>query len=338
MVNTNTFSKPVSILAKFCILTLCFSALSGCLVEPKHSEPSSGSNSSRDPNAPKFTTNDLFKFDNGKSLYDRECLRCHGVHSNSEKRGSDYDLMFERIGDALLEVNVMKSILVSDSQREELALSLTTTRKEIEDYIRENTNQQPPPVTGPSDDSISGTQIRTSLGTRFLMVDKFKKLFIDPANPKPVDQSTETIINRLFMLQPSFFGGFCNELSLDCVKVSDSLTEPKTTTMNVPTSILRSGYISRACNEILAQDETVETVLGNLGMTLNDSIDVSAADKIWSLFLPIHSHDHPNPNGSSALEKLVVTSTAAGQMGQSKHSQWRHVMTAICDTPLIGAL
>ncbi len=246
----------------------------------------------------------------GTALYTAHCAICHGPLATSTKLGRTA----AQISGAITTIPAMQN------------LATTLTAKDIE-YIAAALGQSTSvPVSG-------STAAVIPIGTRTYMASVFTDIFVDPASTATANTTIRNLINSHLLNRPSALGGPCRRYDDVCPEQSGARQASETWDMAdawvLPAATpLREGYITRACNEILAQDLAVTNVLKRAG---NLTATAPASDANVGLVYGIFHLGFTVP--SSDLTNLKAIHAGALSRGMSTTDAWRFTILAICQSP-----
>ncbi len=180
--------------------------------------------------------------------------------------------------------------------------------------------------------STSEEQSKPLLGTRFFVASQMKQIFLDPSKSSDEEENyLKNIIESLLKNQFEALGGPCrkNDFSqIDtenfCMRLYD--LSPQESPMLPNVNMMRRGYITRTCEEILSLDRSLTNALKKVNLTTKSKIDDKSLKLIFDLF---HPGKVPSTEIISALNKIGNKSQLT-----SDNERWQGVMLTMCQSPL----
>jgi hypothetical protein len=159
-----------------------------------------------------------------------------------------------------------------------------------------------------------------------------KQIFLDPSKSSDEEENyLKNIIESLLKNQFEALGGPCrkNDFSqIDtenfCMRLYD--LSPQESPMLPNVNMMRRGYITRTCEEILSLDRSLTNALKKVNLTTKSKIDDKSLKLIFDLF---HPGKVPSTEIISALNKIGNKSQLT-----SDNERWQGVMLTMCQSPL----
>ena len=240
---------------------------------------------------------------NGVALYGSKCATCHNPLATSTKKNKT----------AAQITAAISTVAQMSSQPALTAL----TPAEIQAVAKALVDTVPPPPP-------PGLPLRyvAPIGTRVYVVSTFTDLFLpEVAQRTAADTPILNLINTLLLDKTGALGGPCRKYETRCVgDLNENIAAPM-----LPTpSTLRKGYMTRACEEILAKDRAVQNALSRAGITLTAAADTTNLRRLFDHFYPGHN---PTTEILSSLVSLVIDSRTKG-LGDL--NAWRYAMVPLC--------
>jgi hypothetical protein len=176
------------------------------------------------------------------------------------------------------------------------------------------------------------------VSNRYLKDSTLREIFVADTGLDADDLKISKIIDANIKSHPEAFGGNCSRYDAGCmpkicgVKGSDPCEAELAVKMSASpspgASVLRKGYTSRTCEEILAVDKSVTTALTKAEIKNETQINPLPNSDNIQAFLNFYYSDRPSTKESlETLEKLV---SDAKSKGMSTLDQWRFVILPIC--------
>jgi hypothetical protein len=160
------------------------------------------------------------------------------------------------------------------------------------------------------------------IGTRVYVVSTFTDLFLpEVAQRTAADTPISNLINTLLLDKTGALGGPCRKYETRCV---GDINENIAASMLPASSTLRKGYMTRACEEILATDRAVQNALSRAGITLAAAADTINLRRLFDHFYPGH-----NPN-AEVINPLITLVNESRTKGLGDLNAWRYAMVPLC--------
>lgn len=258
----------------------------------------------------------------GQKLYSANCATCHGPVETSTKRNSSAEL----IRDAIHSQPSMKFLAsLTSAEIELIALAL---RNE---------------VTPPEDSEKPEVTIAdVPVGNRYFKAERFIENFV--AEDGQRDGSDEQIILAIeenLRSKPEAFGGNCTRYDAGCVpdpcgmgkseNACKTDLELKASALpSPPSNVLAKGYLVRTCEEVLAVDKAVRTLLERANLRSNLVPDPEPNQANIAILLDFLFHGRPVANQSVVQTTAVASAAAAKGMGNL--DQWRYAILPACQS------
>jgi len=243
----------------------------------------------------------------GRYLYSTNCASCHGVLSQSQKRGATATSISNALN-PVTGIVQMRGLALNAQQIELISLAL---------------NSPPPQSEFPKVDNSTIT-----VGTAAYVASVFTDIFLpDAAIPFTAGDTTINNTIRLNILgrNPNnsqisgryvLFGGLCERFDTGCH--SESLQS----TQQPAVSVSRTGMIVKTCDDILSIDRSVENVLSKIQKTTSSTIEANSVQAIYKLFFP--GRDMPQYLSEAS-------STFSNGMPQfTQLEKWRFLINLTC--------
>lgn len=251
----------------------------------------------------------------GKSLYQTNCLTCHGTLDKSAKKGKDASEISNAIS-----VQAPMKMLSFLTQTEIAAIALALSGSPVQN------------ITG--DVTVS----RPTISNRFAAASLLQELFVADTGKNASDTQIEGFINTYITNRPEAFGGNCSRNDAGCIPkpcgLSDSSCIGKLGSSQnaevVPTAgSVRRGYMIQVCEKILAIDKSVTNLLGKAQINSTTAPTAATITNLLQFILPGQTLNPAIPN------KLKDLATDANTQGMNTLEQWRFVILPICQSNYI---
>ncbi|MBK7842539.1 MAG: fibronectin type III domain-containing protein [Bdellovibrionales bacterium] len=239
---------------------------------------------------------------NGVALYGSKCASCHNPLATSTKKNKT-------------DAQITAAISTVAQMSSQPALTALTPA-EIQAIATALVDTAPPPPAG------LPLRYVAPIGTRVYVVSTFTDLFLpEVAQRTAADTPILNLINTLLLDKTGALGGPCRKYETRCVgDLNENIAAPM-----LPTpSTLRKGYMTRACEEILAKDRSVQNALSRAGITITSTADTTNLRRLFDHFYPGHN---PNTKILSSLVSVVIDSRTKG-LGDL--NAWRYAMVPLC--------
>lgn len=152
-------------------------------------------------------------------------------------------------------------------------------------------------------------------------------LFVNPTSTSAQSTTIKARIKALISNQVASMGGPCNRYEGNCPG-GDQSSAPMVPLSNA----VRKGYIIRACDEVLSQDEAVTTALANVNLVATSAATDANIISVLNLFFPGREIT------ADILSDLKTQHQAAIGLGQTTTDAWRFVFVGLCTSPLLEML
>lgn len=186
------------------------------------------------------------------------------------------------------------------------------------------------------------------IANRYLLASNFQEIFVADTNPTADDTTIDNLIYNYITQNPQAFEGGCNRNDSKCYTNNSRTTiscgpggsatcnsELKTrmiATLNPSTSPIRKGFMTQACEDILAIDKSVTNSLSKAGLTTSSPTSVENIKKLTSFVFSDRLDDQ------SAIDELHKVGLFAFGSGYSTLDQWRFVLLPICMSPMMDSI
>lgn len=140
-------------------------------------------------------------------------------------------------------------------------------------------------ITG---ETTSLGQSTALIGTRTYVASYFRNIFISNAENLTADTTIRNLIKNLLLNHPGALGGTCqaNDAAASDPICKMNVIETSNGLMLPQSSALRRGYITRACEEILSMDQSINNALEKVALTNTSPLSAANIAKAYDLFLP----------------------------------------------------
>ncbi|MBK8205015.1 MAG: hypothetical protein IPK68_22865 [Bdellovibrionales bacterium] len=237
----------------------------------------------------------------GVALYGSKCASCHNPLATSTKKNKT----------AAQITSAISTVAQMSSQPALTAL----TPAEIQAIATALVDTTPPPQGRP-------LSYVAPIGTRVYVVSTFTDLFLpEVAQRTAADTPILNLINALLLDKTGALGGPCRKYETRCV---GDLNENIAALMLPAPSTLRKGYMTRACEEILAKDRSVQNALSRAGITLTAAANTTNLRRLFDHFYPGH-----NPN-TAIISSLISVVSDSRTKGLGDLNAWRYTMVPLC--------
>lgn len=148
--------------------------------------------------------------------------------------------------------------------------------------------------------------------------------------PASTDASFQSMANTLVALtlgQRPVQGGPCTRYDTDCTNPNFIFAQ-----MNPYSGPMRSGFIIRACEEVLQFDQAVNTVLSKVGLNVNSVADDTNVARVYDLFFV------GAPVSSAVISDLRAIHQSAVAQGRGNLVAWRFIMVPLCTSEKFQSL
>ena len=239
----------------------------------------------------------------GVELYSMHCARCHSPLDSSTKRGRKSSQIFQAIG----QVPKMTSIKLSSEEANLIELSLR---------VHEITSNSP----------MSTTNVAAPIGNAVYMASVLTEIF-DSGGVSAENKKIKEIITSYVENQRLAFGGPCLRYDKDCPgkDLSVALVNPNS-------SVLRKGYYTKACREILSIDLAVSNALSKVGLTTSEQATSINLGKVFRFF-----YLGRTPS-SEIYTKLATIFQKAKAQDKTQIDAWRYTLLPLCVSSSIDLL
>ncbi len=244
---------------------------------------------------------------NGEELYTNNCARCHNPLIESTKKNRSATT----IRNAIASLDAMKFLsFLTAEQIEMIAVALKPA--------------QPDPQN-----MVDHFRYNVPLGTRSYVATKLTRLFNGPPVPEVV-----AIIQKNTTSQVPLFGGPCNIWDGICPGGNLQIALNSMANMSPQASTPRSGYLVRACEELVAQDAAVRNLLAKLRFNEATILQANEASlrATYGAFFP---GQVPNAATLSSMNSLFE---GAKSISNLPLDGWRMVFYSLCEAPGFDAL
>lgn len=260
----------------------------------------------------------------GEKLYAANCSSCHGAIEVSTKKGRTAD----QITAAIATQGQMKFLsFLSADDIAKIALALSDSGN------------------GGGDQPRMASNAEVRIGNRFMVYSNLKEIFVADVQDA-IDKTILSSLDANIKDHAEAWGGSCTRYDAGCaqkicgVKGSDPCEADlavKMTATNTPTgSVLRKGYSTRTCEEVLSIDKAVMTALSKSGLKTETQPNPLPNSANISVFMDFYHMG--KPTSQTSLDELTKVVTAAQQKGMSTLDQWRFVMLPICESTMADLL
>jgi mono/diheme cytochrome c family protein len=238
---------------------------------------------------------------NGVTLYGSKCASCHNPLADSTKKNK-----------TAAQITAAISSVAQMSSKPALT---ALTPAEIQAIATALIDTTPPPQSRP-------LRYVAPIGTRVYVVSTFTDLFLpEVAQRTAADTPILYLINTLLLDKTGALGGPCRKYETRCV---GDLNENIGALMLPAPNTLRKGYMTRACEEILAKDRSVQNALSRAGITLTSTADTTNLRRLFDHFYPGH-----NPN-TVIINSLISLVSDSRTKGLGDLNAWRYTMVPLC--------
>lgn len=247
----------------------------------------------------------------GKGLYQTNCANCHGALETSAKSGKS----FSAIDDAIQRVPQMTHLnFLSASDLDALSMALNAPVGAV--------------------DSAVASSFRTPVSNRYLLASQLQNFFVAIDNPDASDAKIQGYIDTFVTSHPEAFGGNCSRNDPGCIPRpcgndnactgqldASQIAEPDPTI-----GTTRKGYAIQVCEQILAVDKSVQTLLSGAGLSANSPPTAASVETLLGYVFPGQT-----VNGSVKTVLLNVSATSQ-KAGLSSLDQWRYLILPVCQS------
>lgn len=250
----------------------------------------------------------------GIKLYATNCSQCHGPLETSKKRGAKAD-------------DIQKAITTRSAMS--FLSKLTTTEINQIAYVLNNDVE----TRAPADDT-KPTQFKVLVKNRHMLKEQFKEFFVVDTGGDTTDANITTIIENLIGVKSEAFGGHCSRYDAGCMKTNcgaagdgacvGELAGHISASQTPVLSAISMGLLARTCEEILAIDKAVNTVLTKSGLSVSTAIDSTSITKLINYF------NRGDTVSTDIVSKLIEQNAISKQKGYSTTDQWRFIILPIC--------
>jgi cytochrome c5 len=242
----------------------------------------------------------------GQSLWEANCSMCHAT----EKRDRTYAILRAKVGPNSSVVE-MRGLNMESEDLYKIYLYLNNV------------------VSGVSSAS---EQSQVLVGTRSYVASFFRTIFVSNSGTLAADTTINAKITNLLLNQPGALGGTCqkNDETVTDPICRTKISETFNGDMLPNANALRRGYITRACEEILAIDQGVINALEKAGLAAASATDATNIAKAFGVF----SIGRPLPASvSTKLQAVGASATLTAGV-----DRWRFILYAICRSAGVDTL
>lgn len=240
----------------------------------------------------------------GKLNYDRYCAACHGSLERSSKVGRNAS----DIQSAIQNIIEMRSIAIDASGIDSIV------------YVLDPANR-----IQVLDGLVSSYHLPVKNSQQ--IASAFNKLFVNFTQPNAQDVQIQQIIKEKIADQRIALGASCNRYDDECG--GNHLVD---IALTPPVDILRKGYTTLACNQILEIDRAVENVLSKMNITINTAPQNTQLDIIFEHF---YGRVVTDPAVRNAVQAIY---SEAQRQGMAPIDAWRFTLLPICTSSMMDLL
>lgn len=257
----------------------------------------------------------IASFSEEKKLWIKHCSSCH----TNEATGAPDKIYVtpNDIKNAIVNVQDMRSIILTDEQIEKIAIFLS--EQAIEDI---------------SNNPITSTQKNQNfIGSTEYVISKLLALYYNNEN-SDADQEIKSIINFL-SAYPLAFGGSCVGNFEDC---KGSQNENTQSTISPNSNIMRRGVIIKICRELhsknqMISDRSLSNILAYSNLSFGSDGTINNIKSVIDSYIP--GFEEKNNELSAPLKKLFdKTLSRTSSLKQA----WEVVSYSLCSSPLFDKI
>ncbi|MCB0420873.1 MAG: hypothetical protein KDD61_07750 [Bdellovibrionales bacterium] len=264
------------------------------------------------------------QYNSGRDQFSGSCASCHGSVDNTDKRNRSP----ENIQNAIFSIGTMKFLKgLSADVTYEISLALDDqVKSQVEEYLRSKDPTPPPPP----EENFRLAEIKPIIGTRFYLESTFEDLFVAPAAQRTTgDTQILNKIKTLIVNQGAALGGPCRLYDSSC---PGSLDDNREAEALPAANALRKGYTIRACEEILAINQSVNNALAKVQLTVTSQASQQNIAKVFDLFFPGKDFTQNELNSIARIHQ------SCKNKGMNDINSWRFSLLGLCKSSLLEVL
>lgn len=258
----------------------------------------------------------------GVELYQNHCASCHLNYEKSDKKNrSKQDI---------------QSAIANEPQMTRLG-NLTSKEIEAISYALNYGGE------------TKATKFTLPLGTRKLIASQLSYSFLPEGAFNAVDQEIQTLIEENVTKKPDVFGGTCSRYDtvhkssnadVDRCYVKDgnrekdqvSLASIVLSSMTPQSNVLRSGYQTRICEDILNYDKAVLNLLDKIALSASSPRNMQNIRKVFDFASP------GKPINAETMTSMRDIATKTSELNMSDVDSWRFLILPVCIYEMGGVL